>query len=134
MSCVLARLVLVVIAVLALGWLGVLVRDREVGQAAFDRIQHDPHLPSPEFAHEIQRLKDAELLNPETRWDLYRGSAWQARNRSRWAARVIEGVVRREPDNLEAWVVLGLATKEIDPRRSAQAERETARLNPLGAR
>jgi hypothetical protein len=39
--------------------------------------------------------------------------------------------VRREPDNLAAWVVILDTSRDRDPARAAQAEREVRRLNPL---
>lgn len=124
---------LVAICALTLAWLAVLLRDQELGQAASDRLLHGGRLSSSEFGEEMQRLRDAELLNPESRWELDRGKAWLARNRARRAAKVIESVVRREPDNVEAWVAL-VSARGVYGGRTAHAVSEVRRLDPLDAR
>jgi hypothetical protein len=106
-----ARISLFVIAVLSLAWLAVLLRDQEVGQAG--------------------RLDDAELLNPDSTWQLKRAQRWFARNQPRRAALEAEALLRSEPENIEALFLLVVTTREIDPRRSAQALAEIRRLNPL---
>ena len=44
--------------------------------------------------------------------------------------RLTENVLDREPDNLQAWVVLREASEGQDPARLAQANAEILRLNP----
>ncbi len=106
---ILQRVVVVVVAALAVAWLAVsygnarVIRHAQVAAA-------DPHA-SPaaiEAALEIRagRLDDAR--------------------------RVYEEIVRREPDTPEAWLVLSKLTAKSDPARSAQALAQVRRLDPLG--
>jgi hypothetical protein len=128
----LVRAALVAISVVALGWLAVLLRDYEVGQAASNRLGNALKLSPAEFDREMQRLRDAELLNPESKWELRRGRSWLARNRPRQASRVVEGLLRREPDNLEALFVL-LISRRIYHGPTEQTLREIRRRDPLEA-
>lgn len=105
------RAAAIVAALLALGWLGLM--ERSV------RLQASPT---------EDRLRAARTLNPDTLPDVRRAFLYQSRDRPDDAARVLEDVLRREPDNLEAWGLLYAFTK--DPR-ALEARR---RLDPLGAR
>ena len=121
------RLSLVAISVLAIAWLAVLLRDQEVGQAAYARIRHSgAHAPA-ELARDLGRLKEAQFLNPDSRWKLYRGSFLLYRN-PREGNRVLEALARSEPDNIEAWSGLLLGTRGAERRRAVT---EIKRLDPL---
>jgi predicted Zn-dependent protease len=127
---VVVRAFLAVLALLVLGWTAVLVRDQEVGNAASDALLHHARLPPARAATEMRRLEDARLLNPDTTWDLDRAVAWVSLGRPRPAVRELESLVRREPANAEAWRVLALTSRGIDPTRHAQALAEVRRLDP----
>ena len=45
------------LAVLVLGWLGVLLRDERVGSVAAHRLFYEPDLPRSELRHELDRLR-----------------------------------------------------------------------------
>jgi Tetratricopeptide repeat len=48
---------------------------------------------------------------------------------------LLREIVRREPDNLEAWALMtGAAQQADEPATAARARREVLRLNPLAAR
>ena len=122
------------VALLVLGWTAVLVRDRQVGNAASNELLHRAHLPPARAASEMRRLEDARLLNPDTTWDLDRAAAWVSLGRPRLAVRDLESLVRREPANLEAWRVLALISRGIDPTRHEQAIAQVRRLDPKRSR
>ena len=65
----LARAALAVLAVLAIAWLGVLYRDVRIGQAATDVLLTDRHPSHAEVNRQVDRLRDAKLLNPDRQWD-----------------------------------------------------------------
>jgi hypothetical protein len=121
---------LVLVALLALGWFGVLYRDRRVGQAAADVIFYEPRLPAAEFDRQMERLRDARLLDPDRYWELTRARYFLLRDRPVRALRTANGLVREEPDNLDAWIVVHEASRQLDPRRAARALTEISRLNP----
>jgi predicted Zn-dependent protease len=127
---VVVRASVAVLALLVLSWTAVLVRDQQVGNAASDELLHHAHLAPARAASEMRRLEDARLLDPDTTWDLNRAVAWVSLGRPRRAVRDLESLVRREPANLEAWRVLALISRRIDPARHEQALAELRRLDP----
>jgi len=105
------RAAVIAVAVAALGWLGLMERSL--------RLQTSPS---------DEDLRAARILNPDTLPDVRRAFLFQSQGRTRDAARALEGVLRREPDNLEAW---GLLYQFTGDERALEARR---RLDPLGAR
>jgi predicted Zn-dependent protease len=126
----LPRIAIAVVALLVIAWSAVLWRDDRIGSEASNRLLMSEQLTDAEWAREVERLRDAELLDPSTKWPLARAQAYLLRGRPRDAARLTESVLEREPENVEAWIVLREATREIDPRRAAQAGEEILRLSP----
>jgi hypothetical protein len=126
----LPRIAIAVVALLVIAWSAVLWRDDRIGSEASNRLLMSEHLTDAEWAREVERLRDAELLDPSTKWPLARAQAYLLRGRPRDAARLTESVLEREPENVEAWIVLREATREIDPRRAAQVGEEILRLSP----
>ena len=59
---------------------------------------------------------------------------YQAGGRSEDAVALLEEVLRREPDNLQAWGLLYAFTRERDPGSARRALEARRRLDPLGAR
>jgi Tetratricopeptide repeat len=123
-----AAIALVALAIVA--WSAVLWRGDRIGRDASDRIIMNQDLSDADWEREVERLRDAELLDAGTRWPVARAGALLQRGHRAEAARVIEDVVEREPDNLEAWIVLREAAEGRDPRRAARAHREIRRLSP----
>ncbi len=105
------RVAVIAVAVVALGWLGLMERSVRLQTSASDA-----------------SFRSARLLNPDTTPDVRRAFLFQSQGRTEDAARVLEDVLRREPDNLEAWGLLYAFTKD---ERALEARR---RLDPLGAR
>jgi predicted Zn-dependent protease len=126
----LPRIAIAVVALLVVAWSAVLWRDDRIGSEASNRLLMSEQLTDAEWAREVERLRDAELLDPSTKWPLARAQAYLLRGHPRDAARLTESVLEREPENVEAWIVLREATREIDPRRAAQAGEEILRLSP----
>lgn len=128
-----ARAALAVLAVLVLGWTGILLRDFEVGHSLVTF--HKLHLSKAERAQDVDRLRDAQLLDPDSNWRLARAGYYLISGGSkRAAARIAEDVVRDEPENVAAWRVLQAATRDSDRARAARASAEIKRLDPLGRR
>ena len=126
---VLARAALAVIALLAIAWLGVLYRDVRLGQGATDVLLTERNLSNAEEARQIDRLRDARLLDPDRQWD-QKIAFFLMFDRPREALRIADEVVAKEPDNIEAWRVVEAVAQRIDPRRAAEARAERRRLNP----
>jgi hypothetical protein len=129
----LARFALLAVAVLMLGWLGVLYRDHRIIDDVSPGLIGDSRMSDREFESEAQRLERADLLNPDPTWSLNLGLALVERNPRR-AVRELEGVVAGEPDNLIAWKILRVAARRVDRRLAARAQAEVERLDPLTER
>ena len=86
---------------------------------------------TPERQREIRRqFADARKLNPSSGPEVTEASFLVATKQPRAAARLLEPVVRDEPDNAEAWAILAGATAKTDRRRNAQALAQLRRLKP----
>ena len=127
-----ARVVVVVVALLAIAWLGVSygnarsIRHAQVAAA-------DPHASPSEIESALRDVRSAHTLDPSQTEALSYVAALEIRaGRLDEAARVYEDIVRREPDTAEAWFVLSRLTQKSDPARSAQALAQAKRLDPLG--
>jgi hypothetical protein len=123
------RIALAIVAVLLMAWSVVLFRDERIGREAEGRVLHEPRMSQSEWARSLAQLRQAELLNPGTEWDTLRAAALVLRDK-RAALRVADSVVSREPENLNAWIVVLNATRGRDARRSAQAVAQIRHLSP----
>lgn len=133
-SATLTRAVLAVVAVVLITWFAVFVRNERIGHAASQRIVAAPTLSEAEFDRAIRDFRRAELLDPGTKWMATRASYHMQRGQKQAALRTADAMLRREPDNIDAWAVVLRATRGRDARRAAEASREMQRLNPLPAR
>jgi hypothetical protein len=129
-----ARALLALIAVLVLAWVGVLLRNYELGKDAAVRGFFGPKLSQAERQRDLDRLEDAQLLDPNAYWKIARANYQILDGDPRAAARSAERLVVDEPTNVFAWGTLLQATRRSDPDRAAQAAAEIRRLNPLGSR
>ena len=120
LTSVVARVLLGVLAVLVIAWVGVLLRDLEVGKDAV-------------VSRDAGGLEDARVLDPSLYWDQVRAGLLLLNGDADAAAAEAEQLVRAEPDNAVAWSVLRAATRGTDPSRAAEAARALRRLNPLSA-
>jgi cytochrome c-type biogenesis protein CcmH/NrfG len=124
------RIVVLVAAVLALGWLGVsygnarTIRGLQITAA-------DPKATPAEIEAALDDARASRTLDPSRVESLSYAAALEIRAGRLDAARdAYEEIVRREPDTVDAWVVLCKLTRESDPARSAQALDQVRRLNP----
>jgi hypothetical protein len=128
---VLARVLIGSLAVLVLLWVGVLLRDHVVSESA-SPLLYQSQLSDPEFDRNIDRLEDAQLLNPDSSLDLARATYFMLRGRDAQAIAAADELLAAEPANVAAWDVLLDASRGFDPQRAAQARTEVRRLNPRG--
>jgi hypothetical protein len=131
---VLARALLALVAVIVLAWVGVLLRNYELGKDAAVRAFFGPKLSTPERQRDLDRLDDAQLLDPNAYWKVARANYQILDGDLRGAQRSAERLVSDEPQNVFAWSTLLQATRRTDPQRARQAVAEIRRLNPLGVR
>jgi hypothetical protein len=124
MARVLQRVVLIVVAVLAAGWLAAgLYSSRLLARA-----EH-PH-PGDSVADRRDRLHRAEFLNPSTEFEVREAQIVLEAGDEREATRLLRDVVRRERDNRQAWAGLVQAQAKTHPAAARRAFRELRRLVP----
>jgi hypothetical protein len=116
----LSRAALALVAILVLAWVGVLLRNHEVGRDAM-------------AARDTERLADARLLDPSLYWEQIRSGILLLDGEPRRAAATAEELVHAEPENVVAWSLLRQATLRTDPERAREATVELRRLNPRTA-
>jgi predicted Zn-dependent protease len=128
---VVARAVVAVIAVLVLAWLGLMERD-----VRFEA--RGTHLSAQlavrgNVARADAELRAAQRLNPDTAPELKRAFLYVGARRPADAASILEGILRREPDNLAAWGALFNVARDRDPVAADRALAARRRLDPLRA-
>ena len=127
----LARAGVGLLAVLVIAWSAVLLRDTRLQERATALAQTSRQAGALDQA--VRDYEAAAFLNLDTGPDVGRALALQSQRRAREAVAVIEDVVRREPENLNAWRLLSVLTIELDPARSRQAAARARALDPLGS-
>jgi hypothetical protein len=123
------RPLVAVIAVLVIGWLAVMERDARLydrGIAAGGRLNAPGTIAGAEAD-----MRGARLLNPDSTPDLGRAVILVTTGRRPAARRLLEGVVRDEPDNLSAWDALGFVNDGRDPLLQRRVDAQLRRLDPL---
>ena len=124
-----SRLALATLALVACAWFGLGIsqtRDQTRATTLLDQ----RGTPTAMLTSQILHLLDgAATLNPDRRIDLLRAQAEVRAGDPERATRTMERVVRDEPLNVDAWIVLGFAAGSRDPalaRLARARERELA--------
>ena len=95
----------VIVAVLAVAWFVIGARQAHEISQATAVVSNGAPLSATQERHGVGLLDSARLLNPDTQVDVLRSElAYETGHRAR-AARIISGVTRREPQNVQAWVL-----------------------------
>ena len=136
-----ARLALALLAVAAIGWLGLSYRSVEHQEEAEATLQkplaeylktgRSSAVPPAELRRATDRIDAAKRLNPDSTLDLDRGSLHLLSGEEAKAADTFQDVVDREPQNLQAWLALAFATRDTDRARARRATRRADALNPI---
>ena len=129
-----ARIGLALVAVLALGWLGIMLRDAISLQDAGNVLFRQPPPPRAELDRALKQMKDSNVLNPDPTGDIDRARFLLLNDRPRAALTLADQVVADEPDNLNAWSVVFQAGSKVDPARAAAAKAAILRLDPQAAK
>jgi hypothetical protein len=126
-----ARVALVVLALGASAWFALGFYQAREQTRASDLIQ-SPGTPSPATTAEILRLLDrAGTLNPDRAVAVLRSQAQLRAGDPAAARRTVEGVLRDEPKDIDAWVIFGFAAEHQDPAAAALARARERQLDPL---
>ena len=124
------RLAVSSLAVVVCVWFGlgvVQARDETRATALIDR----PGTLSAALTAKVLRLLDsAGTLNPDRDIDILRAQAQTRTGDSAAALRTAQRVVRDEPQNVDAWIVLGFAARRLDPGMASLAREQELKLAP----
>lgn len=127
-----ARVSLAVVAVVAIAWLALMLRDARL--AAHGEAALAPGASPAALAAAESDLRAARLLNPDREPAVNLALLQRARGDAAGALATIEDVVRDEPDNLIAWGVLSVLARGRDSEAVERALAARERLDPLNAR
>jgi predicted Zn-dependent protease len=125
---VIARAGIAVVAVLVLAWLGLMESDVRL-EAHGTELSAVPG----NLARADADLRAARRLNPDTGPELTRAFLYVGAGRPADAAAILEGILRREPDNLTAWGALFNVARGRDATAAERALAARRRLDPLRA-
>jgi len=124
----LPRVIIAVIAALLVAWFAVLARDDLIGTRAYNRVAKDPGMSRTAWERAIEDLRRADLLSPGKDYEVHRAATLILRDRPA-AERLADSIVRREPENVEAWSILIAATRGRNEARFEEAQRAFRRLS-----
>lgn len=121
-------------AVAAIAWFAVGFRNEVLLDRAQDLSISAAPTPA-QFEGALADAADAELLNPD--WaepEGLRATLNIRRKRNRDAYDSLRRIVSREPENLQAWALLSLVSRRLDPPLAERAARRVRELDPVNAR
>jgi type II secretory pathway component PulM len=129
------RIVVVVVSLLAIAWLG-------VSYANSQRIRHaqvvaaDAKSTPAEIEATLKDLRADRPLDPSSDAEAlsYQASLELRERHTDAALKLLDKIVRLEPDNAEAWYLIVKFGATSDPARWAEARAQLLRLNPMGTK
>ena len=125
------RVLLVLLALLAGGWLAVQERAaRAEGELEAIAFRPGGALEAASVARAEDLVRTDRRLNPDRRPDLYEAVVLGRAGRTREAIALLRRTVDAEPENLEAWALLARAARTEDPALAARARARQRELAP----
>lgn len=119
-------------AIVASAWFVVGIRQvQDITGATAVAENASAHTPA-QVRHAFRLLDSAATLNPDAEVDILRGRLALGLQQFVRARRILEGVTRSEPDNLEGWIWLTAASLN-DRREGRLALRRLRELDPRSA-
>jgi predicted Zn-dependent protease len=127
------RIVLALVAVLAAAWLAVSYRDARLQARAAELTDvPEAQLDAGTVREADDLLRRARFINPDRTLDFQRGVLMMRAGRFELAVDRIEGYLRDEPENREAWAFLWGASARTDPALARRALRRFRELGSVG--
>jgi hypothetical protein len=127
-----ARLALGVLVAAVLVWLGLGLRAARLEAEGAELAGRSPATASAErLAEARDAYRRAREFNPGSGPELREAGLANFSGRPRDALALLRDVVRREPDNFDAWLVMASVAAETDPELAARARARARELNPL---
>lgn len=125
----LARVFIILVALIACAWFVFGIRQARDTSNATSLISKSGTLTAAQSARAASLLDSAGVLNPDAEVDVLRARLALDERIPGRAMRIVEDVVRREPQNIEAWFVLASASGR-QPKTLLRALEQIARLEP----
>jgi predicted Zn-dependent protease len=127
----LARIALVAAATVVAGWLGAGLYEWRNQDRAEEIIRPAERVTPAQADRADRLLRRAQRLNPDQVLEIDRGIAALEAGRAAKARRILLGVTRAEPENIEAWAWLRNAADSAGDRALFRlATRRIAELRP----
>jgi len=124
------RLGLLTLALIVCAWFALCIRAAHDSGVATAVLQAHVHLTPAEAAKARSEIARAEVLNPDQNYEVLRAEvAFHAGNVAA-AISIAKGIVKREPDNVNAWYVLEFLSDKIDPALNRLAQKRVLQLAP----
>lgn len=117
----LARAALLVLALVVCAWFALGIRQAHDTSQATAILSAGGGVSSAQAPHVDSLLRAAKTLNPDSQVDLLRGRLAVIENDRPRAVQILEDVVRREPMNLQGWLLLAEASRNVPEIRRAVA-------------
>ena len=129
-----ARAALAAAALAAVAWLAIGLREARLAESG-SAVAVGPArgLTPARTAQALRDLRDAARLTGHRDPDAFRARLLLRTGHPRQAIRILEGLVRDEPDNAPYWLAQAVASRGFDPARSARARERVVALDPVGA-
>ena len=121
-------------SVAAIAWLAIGLREARL-EAAGSAVATGPAtgLTPARVARADHDLRQADRLTPHHDPAAFRARLLLRTGRPAQAVRILESLVREEPDNANYWLALERAAGRVDRRLAARARARVRELSPIGA-
>jgi hypothetical protein len=124
------RLGLLTVAVIVCAWFALGIRaSHDAGVVSAILQAHNNPTPA-EAAKARSALGDAEVLNPDQNLQILRAQIEFHSGNVAAGISIAKSVVKREPLNVSAWLVLELFTRQADPALNRLAQERVSQLVP----
>lgn len=128
-----ARAGLLVAAAAAIAWLGIGLREARL-EANGSAVATGPAsgLTPARVTRAERDLRDADRLTPHHDPAAFRARLLARTGRPAEAVRVLQSLVREEPENASYWLALAGAARRVNPPLAARARAKVRELSPVG--
>ena len=129
------RVAVLVVAVLATGWLLVSYGNSRTIRDVQIVVANSKASPA-QLEGALRDLQSGETLDPSrgTETLSYEATVDIRLRHFPEALKALGEIVKREPDTAEAWFLIAQLSRQSDPARAAQAQAQLRRLDPRAAR
>jgi hypothetical protein len=117
------RAVVLTVALAACAWFALGARAAHDQDAASNVLNQHLNLTAAEANQALSLIHNAKTLNPDQELNILRAQVEQHAGHAQQAVAIAKAVAREEPLNVNAWFVLELMSRQVDPalNRLAQA-------------